>query len=134
MDVNPKQKVSECSLGLQQRVEILKVLYNGATIIILDEPTAVLTPLEVKELLVTLKNLAAQGKSIILITHKLHEVMEVADRITVLRNGKITGTMRTSETNVEQVSRLMVGRELLGISRQERKLGKPVLLVNGLFI
>ncbi|MCK9910554.1 heme ABC transporter ATP-binding protein, partial [Microbacteriaceae bacterium K1510] len=108
--------------------------YNGATIIILDEPTAVLTPLEVKELLVTLKNLAAQGKSIILITHKLHEVMEVADRITVLRNGKITGTMRTSETNVEQVSRLMVGRELLGISRQERKLGKPVLLVNGLFI
>ncbi len=134
MTVDPLQTVGHCPLGTQQRVEILKVLYNGAGIIILDEPTAVLTPLEVKELLVTLKGLAEQGKSIILITHKLHEVMEVADRITVLRNGVVTGTLSTKETSVEEISCLMVGRDLAGISRVERQSGEVILDVNGLFI
>ncbi|MET3291185.1 UNVERIFIED_CONTAM: ABC-type uncharacterized transport system ATPase subunit [Brevibacillus sp. OAP136] len=134
MSVDANKKVGDCPVGTQQRVEILKVLYNGADIIILDEPTAVLTPLEVGELLVTLKSLAAQGKSIILITHKLHEVMEVADRITVLRSGKITGTMNKADTNVEEISRLMVGRDLVGIKRRERQPGKPILLAEGLFV
>ncbi|MGE5703711.1 MAG: ABC transporter ATP-binding protein, partial [Clostridia bacterium] len=134
MAVDPQQKVGNCPVGTQQRVEILKVLYNGAEIIILDEPTAVLTPLEVGELLVTLKSLAAQGKSIILITHKLHEVMEVADRITVLRNGKVTGELTKGETTVEEISRLMVGRELVGISRQKRETGDAILQVDGLFV
>ncbi|WP_159881795.1 ABC transporter ATP-binding protein [Paenibacillus puerhi] len=112
MPIDPLMKVGDCPLGLQQRVEILKVLYQGADIIILDEPTGVLTPLEARELLVTMKSLAARGKSFIIITHKLHEVMEVADRVTVLRDGRITGTMDTSATNVDELSRLMVGREL----------------------
>ncbi|MBO8163483.1 MAG: ABC transporter ATP-binding protein [Brevibacillus sp.] len=134
MAVDPYKKIWECSLGMQQRVEILKVLYHGADIIILDEPTAVLTPLEVKELLETLKNLAAQGKSVILITHKLHEVMEVADRITVLRSGQVTGTLRAKETNVEELSRLMVGREIAEMQRREQKQGDVVLAVDDLFI
>ncbi|WP_204519020.1 ABC transporter ATP-binding protein [Brevibacillus fulvus] len=134
LPIAPGQKVGDCPLGTQQRVEILKVLYNGAKIIILDEPTAVLTPLEVKELLITLRGLAEQGKSIILITHKLHEVMEVADRITVLRNGRVTGQLEASQTTVEEVSRLMVGRELDGIRRETQQAGQPLLQVNRLFI
>ncbi|UFJ39496.1 ABC transporter ATP-binding protein [Brevibacillus humidisoli] len=134
MSVDPHKKVWECTLGMQQRVEILKVLYHGADIVILDEPTAVLTPLEVKELLVTLKHLAQQGKSVILITHKLHEVMEVADRITVLRGGQVTGTLKTAETNVEELSRLMVGRDIAEIQRSERPRGDVLLAVNELFI
>ncbi|AJY75427.1 ABC transporter ATP-binding protein [Paenibacillus beijingensis] len=134
LHVDPDQKVSECSLGTRQRIEILKVLYNGADIIILDEPTAVLTPLEVKELLVTIKRLAKQGKSIILITHKLHEVMEAADRVTVLRNGKVTGTLEADRTSAEEISRLMVGRELEGVARQDNKAGEPVLQVRKLVV
>ncbi|MDT3427583.1 simple sugar transport system ATP-binding protein [Paenibacillus forsythiae] len=132
LHVDPEQKVSECSLGIRQRIEILKVLYNGADIIILDEPTAVLTPLEVKELLVTMKRLAKQGKSMILITHKLHEVMEVADRITVLRGGKVTGVLAASSTSTAEISRLMVGRELEGVTRQDHAAGEPVLRVRSL--
>lgn len=134
MSVDALKKVEDCPVGTQQRVEILKVLYNGADIIILDEPTAVLTPLEVGELLITLKSLAAQGKSIIIITHKLHEVMEVADRITVLRSGKVTGTLTRDETNVEEISRLMVGRELVGINRRERRIGTPIMQADGIFV
>ncbi|MCR8642771.1 ABC transporter ATP-binding protein [Paenibacillus sp. N1-5-1-14] len=132
MPVPPEKKVSECALGTQQRMEILKVLYRGADIIVLDEPTAVLTPIEVKELLTAIKSLASQGKSIILITHKLHEVMEVADRITVLRNGKVTGTLNKTDTNIEELSRLMVGRELAPVIKQEPLQGKPVLKVRNL--
>ena len=90
MPVDPRRKVADCPVGVQQRVEILKVLYRGADIIILDEPSAVLTPLEVRELLGVIRGLADRGKSVILITHKLHEVMDAADRITVLRDGKVT--------------------------------------------
>ncbi|OMF31729.1 ABC transporter ATP-binding protein [Paenibacillus sp. FSL H8-0548] len=134
MPVDPWKKVADCSLGMQQRVEILKVLYQGAEVIILDEPTGVLTPLEVKELLIAIKGLAAQGKSFILISHKLQEIMEVADRVTVLRDGKVTGTVDTKDTNTELLSRLMVGRELVNISRNKISRGKPVLEVSQLTI
>ncbi|WP_028611756.1 ABC transporter ATP-binding protein [Paenibacillus harenae] len=134
MPVDPWKKVGECSLGLQQRVEILKVLHQGAEIIILDEPTGVLTPLEVKELLIAIKGLATQGKSFILISHKLQEIMEVADRITVLRDGKVTGTVEAKDTDAEKLSRLMVGRDLVHMSRNEIPAGKPVLEAAGITI
>lgn len=134
MPVDPWAVVSDCPMGMQQRVEILKVLYQGADIIILDEPTGALTPLEVKELLANIKSLALQGKSFILITHKLHEVMEVADRITVLRDGRVTGTLTAVDTDVEQLSRLMVGRELVSLEKKTVELGEPVLIVEGLGI
>ncbi|MFD0693061.1 ABC transporter ATP-binding protein [Paenibacillus sp. GCM10027628] len=134
LPIDPLKKVADCPLGLQQRVEILKVLYQGADIIILDEPTGVLTPLEAKELLVIMKSLASQGKSFIIITHKLHEVMEVADRITVLRDGRVTGTLDASATNVEVLSRLMVGRELAQPTRSTVKTGETVLEVKNISI
>ncbi|WP_068619042.1 ABC transporter ATP-binding protein [Paenibacillus tuaregi] len=130
MPVDPLMKIGDCSLGVQQRVEILKVLYQGADIIVLDEPTGVLTPLEVKELLAAIKGLAAKGKSFILITHKLHEIMDVADRITVLRDGKVTGVLNTADTNAEELSRLMVGRELAEFKKQPSVPGDIVLDVD----
>ncbi|MEK4433476.1 MULTISPECIES: ABC transporter ATP-binding protein [Paenibacillus] len=131
MPVDPWKKVSECPLGMQQRVEILKVLHQGADIIILDEPSAVLTPLEVKELLANMKSLAALGKTFVLITHKLQEVMDVADRITVLRDGQVTGTLEAKDTNVEELSRLMVGRELVRLDKQPSVPAEAVLQVEG---
>jgi general nucleoside transport system ATP-binding protein len=125
--VRPTVKAADCSVGEQQRIEILKVLYQGADIIILDEPSAVLTPLEVKGLLKTIRNLAAQGKSIILITHKLQEVMEAADRMTVLRNGKVTGTVTKEHTTVDELARLMVGRELQALSERTALNGHALL-------
>ncbi|MGG4146919.1 ABC transporter ATP-binding protein [Paenibacillus algorifonticola] len=127
MPVDPWKKVEDCSLGLQQRVEILKVLHQGAEIIILDEPTAVLTPLEVKELLIAIKRLAAQGKSFILISHKLQEIMDVADRITVLRDGKLSGTVHAADTSIDELSRMMVGRELLDLQKEAPAGGEKVL-------
>ncbi|MCR2805698.1 ABC transporter ATP-binding protein [Paenibacillus soyae] len=134
MPVDPWKRVGECSLGVQQRVEILKVLYQGAEIIILDEPTGVLTPIEVKELLAAIKELARQGKSFILISHKLGEIMEVADRITVLRDGEVTGTVNASDTGEEQLSRMMVGRELVQLGRSAAALGEKVLEAKGLTV
>lgn len=127
LPIDPNIKVAECPLGLQQRVEILKVLYQGADIIILDEPTGVLTPLEAKELLVIMKSLAKLGKSFIIITHKLHEVMEVADRVTVLRDGKITGTVDANATSIEELSKLMVGRDLKQLQKRTANTGQAVL-------
>lgn len=112
LQVNPKSIVGECSVGLQQRVEILKILYQNADIIIFDEPSAVLTPIEVDELLKTMKQLAALGKSIIIITHKLHEVMEVADRVVVMRLGEVVAERLKKDTSVEELSLLMVGRQI----------------------
>ncbi|QGH35397.1 ATP-binding cassette domain-containing protein [Gracilibacillus salitolerans] len=132
MGINPMQKIADAPIGIQQRVEILKVLYQGANIIILDEPTAVLTPLEVKDLLNSLRDLVKMGKSIILITHKLNEVMEVADRVTVLRDGKVTGTLKTEDTNTEELSRLMVGRQLQKKELPEIDTGDSILEVNNL--
>lgn len=127
MPVDPWQKIADCPVGVQQRVEILKVLAQGAKIVIMDEPTGALTPLEVEWLLKAIKDLSKQGISFILISHKLHEVMETADRITVLRDGKVTGTVKASETDADQLSRMMVGRELVKLDRTFVEPGPAVL-------
>ncbi|MDF2556668.1 MAG: transporter family protein [Bacillales bacterium] len=112
LDIDPNAKVSNISVGMQQRVEIIKTLYRGAEILIFDEPTAVLTPQEIVELIQIMKNLVNEGKSIIIITHKLKEIMEVSDRVTVIRKGKGIKTLVTAETNENELASLMVGREV----------------------
>ena len=111
--VDPRAKVEDITVGQQQRVEILKALYRGADILVLDEPTAVLTPQEAQELFAILRSLTEQGKSIIFISHKLNEVLEIADRVTVLRRGKKIETLPTAGATEQQLARLMVGREVL---------------------
>lgn len=112
LKIDPKALISECPVGLRQRVEILKILYQNAEIIIFDEPSAVLTPLEVDALLETMKQLAAAGKSIVIITHKLQEVMTVSDRVYVMRQGKVVAERITKDTNTEELAFLMVGRQI----------------------
>ena len=109
LKIDPEAKIEDCPVGLRQRVEILKILYQSAEIIIFDEPSAVLTPLEVESLLETIKSLAAAGKSIVLITHKLQEVMAVADRIYVMRAGKVVAERLRKETDTDELAFLMVG-------------------------
>jgi ABC-type uncharacterized transport system ATPase subunit len=111
--IDPTAEVWKLSVGEQQRVEILKALYRGAEVLILDEPTAVLTPQEVDELLVILKRLAEEGKSIVFISHKLDEVLTASDRITVLRDGKVVDTVRPAEMDKQTLARMMVGRDVL---------------------
>lgn len=110
--VNPDALIEEISVGMQQRVEILKMLYRENEILIFDEPTAVLTPQEIKELLKIMRGFANEGKSILFITHKLNEIMEVADRCTVLRKGKFIGTVDVKDTTKEELSKMMVGRDI----------------------
>ena len=110
--VDLDKKIEDISVGMQQRVEILKMLYRENDILIFDEPTAVLTPQEIEELLKIMKNLANDGKSILFITHKLNEIKEVADRVSILRKGKYMGTYNVSEKTVEELSELMVGRKV----------------------
>ncbi len=110
---DPDARISDLSVGEQQRVEILKTLYRGADILILDEPTAVLTPPEVEELFAVLRALRTQGKTIIIITHKLNEVLALSDRVTIMRDGKVVGEVETCRTSAEELARLMVGREVL---------------------
>lgn len=112
LNVDPYAKIEDISVGMQQRVEILKTLYRGAEILIFDEPTASLTPQEIKELISIMKKLIEEGKSIILITHKLQEIMDVSDRVTVIRKGQGIGTVTTAETNPEELATLMVGRQV----------------------
>ena len=112
LDVDPYAKIEDISVGMQQRVEILKTLYRGAEILIFDEPTASLTPQEITELIAILKLLIKEGKSIIIITHKLKEIMEVSDRVTIIRKGEGIGTVITAETNPDQLAELMVGRQV----------------------
>ncbi|PLT31607.1 ABC transporter ATP-binding protein [Peribacillus deserti] len=113
LSVDPQAKISDISVGMQQRVEILKTLYRGAEILIFDEPTAVLTPQEIKELIGIMRTLINEGKSIILITHKLKEIMDVCDRVTVIRKGVGIGTVNVSETNPNELASLMVGRDVV---------------------
>lgn len=134
LDIDPRKKTSDCAVGLQQRIEILKVLYQDADIIIFDEPSAVLTPQEVEELLNTIRNLAKLGKSIILITHKLQEVMEIADRILVMRRGKYVQEMKKEDTNIEEISYLMVGRELVDKEISEKESQEDVLVIEDLVL
>ncbi len=112
LKIDPRAKISACPVGLRQRVEILKILYQNAEIIIFDEPSAVLTPLEVDALLETMKQLAAAGKSIVIITHKLQEVMTVSDRVYVMRQGKVVAERNTCDTDQEELAFLMVGRQI----------------------
>jgi general nucleoside transport system ATP-binding protein len=133
--VDPQAKIADISVGMQQRVEILKTLYRGAEILIFDEPTAVLTPQEIKELIQIMKTLIKEGKSIILITHKLKEIMEVCDRCTVIRKGVGIGTVNVSETNPNELASLMVGREVT--FKTEKAAAKPahnVLEINNLVV
>lgn len=112
LNVDPNAIIEDISVGMQQRVEILKTLYRGADILIFDEPTASLTPQEIVELIQIMKRLIAEGKSIILITHKLKEIMDVSDRVTVIRKGQGIGTVNTAETNPNDLASLMVGRQV----------------------
>lgn len=126
-------KVSELSVGERQRVEILKALYRGVDILILDEPTAVLTPIEVKELFVALKQMREAGKSIIIITHKLYEVLEISDRVTVLRDGRLIGTVESKTASQDSLARMMVGREVqLAVKRRSKSMGKVLFQVKNL--
>jgi len=114
LKVNPTTKIWQLSVGEQQRVEILKMLYRGVRVLIMDEPTAVLAPQEIEGLIKTLRSMAAEGKSIVFISHKLNEVMHVADRVTVLRLGKVTAAgLRPAETTIPELARLMVGRRVI---------------------
>ena len=124
--------VERLPVGVQQRIEILKMLYRDVDLLILDEPTAVLTPQEAEELFRTLRGLKAQGKTVIFITHKLKEVLEITDRITVLRGGRVVATLPTHEATPETLSTLMVGREVVPqVERAQHGAGDPVLTVRG---
>jgi simple sugar transport system ATP-binding protein len=113
LKVEPKTQIWQLSVGEQQRVEILKALYRDVEILILDEPTSVLTPQESTQLFQFLKSMKSEGRSVVFITHKLNEVMEVSDRVTVLKNGTVTGTVNTSETSKSELARMMIGRDVL---------------------
>ncbi|MEM9796722.1 MAG: ABC transporter ATP-binding protein [Pseudomonadota bacterium] len=133
MDVNPDAVIEDLSVGLQQRVEILKALYREADILILDEPTGVLTPAEADHLFRILRGLRDRGKTIILITHKLREIMDVTDTVSVMRRGEMTATVKTAETSPEELAELMVGRKvLLRVDKAPAQPGETVLEVRDL--
>ena len=134
-EVDPDQKVYNMSVSQKQTLEIVKVLYRGTDILILDEPTAVLTPQETDKLFAVLRNMKADGKSVIIITHKLHEVMEVSDRVAVLRKGESIGSVNTCDTDPQELTNMMVGRAVtLNIDRPEPKNSKPRLEVRHLTV
>lgn len=134
-EIDLDEKIDDMPVGSQQKVEILKMLYRKNDILIFDEPTAVLTPQEIEDLMKSMKSLAAEGKSILFISHKLNEIMEVADRVTVLRKGKCLGTLNIKDTNPQELSRLMVGRDVqLVTQKQEAKIGPDVLTVKNLTV
>lgn len=133
LTVDPRAKIQDLSVGIEQRVEILKALHRGAEILILDEPTAVLTPQEVEELFKVMKSLKEEGKTIIFITHKLKEPMATCDRITVLRKGKSVGTVFTEKTNIASLARMMVGRDVcLVVEKSPHPPGDTVMKIEGL--
>lgn len=135
LNVDPKAKIRDISVGMQQRVEILKMLYRGADVLILDEPTAVLTPQEINELMEIMQSLVKEGKSIILITHKLKEIMQVCDRCTVIRKGVGIGTVNVSDTSVDELASLMVGRAIsFKTEKAEATPGDVVLKVENLHV
>ena len=135
LKVDLDAKVEDITVGMQQRVEILKMLYRDNEILIFDEPTAVLTPQEIDELMATMKGFAKEGKSILFITHKLNEIMAVADRVTVLRKGKYIGTVNTADTDKQSLSNMMVGRPVqLEVSKGEAHPGEAVLSVRDMCV
>ena len=135
LNVDPYAKIQDISVGMQQRVEILKMLYRDAEVLIFDEPTSVLTPQEVQDLMSIMRNLTAEGKSIILITHKLKEIKAIADRCTVIRRGKLIGTVEVSSTTEEEMARMMVGREVsFSVEKAPKEPGEVVLEVEKLSV
>ena len=135
LKVDPDAKVEDISVGMQQRVEILKMLYRDNEILIFDEPTAVLTPQEIDELMDIMRSFRAEGKSILFITHKLAEIKAVADRCSILRKGKYMGTVDVANTSVEEMSRLMVGRDVKMVSdKKQMTPGETILKVENLTV
>ena len=135
LQVEPDALIEDITVGMQQRTEILKMLYRDNEILIFDEPTAVLTPQEIQELMKIMKNLAAEGKSILFITHKLAEIMQVADRCSVLRKGKYIGTVDIKDTTPEKLSAMMVGRDVnFAVEKKECTPGEVVLEVQGMTV
>lgn len=135
LHVDPNSKIEDISVGMQQRVEILKALYRGAEILILDEPTAVLTPQEINELIKIIKNLTKEGKSVIIITHKLKEIKAVADNCTIIRRGKYIDTVRVSEKTEDELASMMVGREVnFKVEKSEAKPKEVVLEIKDLLV
>ena len=135
LKVDVDAKVEDITVGMQQRVEILKMLYRDNEILIFDEPTAVLTPQEIDELMEIMRSFKAEGKSILFITHKLAEIKAVADRCSVLRKGKYMGTVEVADTSVEEMSRLMVGRDVqLVTEKQDKEPGKVILKVENMTV
>ncbi len=133
LNVDPDAQIDQIGVGMQQRVEILKALYRQADILILDEPTGVLTPAEADQLFRILHRLREEGKTIILITHKLREIMEATDTVSVMRRGQMTATVKTAETSPQHLAELMVGRKvLLQVDKVPAKPGKPVLEIENL--
>ncbi|MDQ7827532.1 MAG: ABC transporter ATP-binding protein [Armatimonadota bacterium] len=133
LDVDPRAAVWQLPVGAQQRVEILKAIYRGADLLILDEPTSVLTPAEAEALFAILRQFVREGRSVIFITHKLEEVMRVSDEVTVLRQGRVVGTVATRETSAESLARMMVGREVvLRLQKDPVVIGEAVLEVRSL--
>ena len=135
LHIDPDAKIEDITVGMQQRTEILKMLYRDNEILIFDEPTAVLTPQEIEELMQIMRNLSAEGKSILFISHKLNEIMAVADRCTVLRKGKCIGTVETKDTTMEQLSAMMVGRNVnFHVEKGGQHLGEEALKVENVTV
>lgn len=135
LNVDLDAKIEDISVGMQQRTEILKMLYRDNEILIFDEPTAVLTPQEIEELMVIMKNLAKEGKSILFISHKLNEIMEVSDRVSILRKGKYIGTVNTADTNKQELSNMMVGRPVqLEVKKEEAKPSEVILNIENMSV
>ena len=134
-DIDPKKRIHEMSVSEKQTVEIIKVLYRGADILILDEPTAVLTPQEIEKLFAVLRKMRDDGKSIIIITHKLNEVLSISDRVSILRKGEYIGSVNTKETNQANLTEMMVGKKIdLKIERVKTDFDKPLLEIRNLCI
>ena len=135
LNINPSALIEDLSVGQQQRVELLKALYRNADLLILDEPTAVLSPQEVAEFFNILRRMKEQGKTIVIITHKLDEVLAISDEVTVMRDGRTVGNVRTAETNAKELARLIVGRDvLLRVEKTDPRVSGTVLQVDGLAV
>lgn len=135
LKIDPRALIQDISVGMQQRVEIMKTLYRGAQILIFDEPTAVLTPQEIQELIAIMRNLAKEGRTIILITHKLKEIMSIADTVTIIRRGKVIDSFPIGDTNEHELAEKMVGREVnFTVDKAAKETGDTVLRVDNLVV